>query len=75
MRGAGGFKKCGVREVPKSAGCGRLQKVRGVEGSKKCGMREVSNSAGISEKCGVRELETSLQFITASMIKFKIESK
>ena len=26
--GAGGSKKCGVREVSKNTGCGRLQKVR-----------------------------------------------
>ena len=31
MRGAGGFKKCRVREVSKSTGCGRFQKVREVD--------------------------------------------
>ena len=60
MRGAGGFKKCGVREVLKRAGCRRFQKVSGAGGSK---------------KCGVRELETSLQFITAPMTKLEIESR
>ena len=44
--GAGGSKKCGVHEVPKSAGCGRFQKVRSAGGSKKCGVREIPKSVG-----------------------------
>ena len=46
LRGAGGFKKCGVREVSKSAGCGRFEKCWVRDVSKKCGVREISKSAG-----------------------------
>ena len=69
VRSAGGFKKRGMLEVSKSAGCGRFQNVRGTGGSKTCGVREVSKSArcgrfqkvrgaGGSKKCGMQELET-----------------
>ena len=55
------FKNCGVREVEKSAGCGRLKKVRGAGGWKNCGVREVEKTAGCRrlKNCGVREVEKS----------------
>ena len=40
-----------MREVEKSAGCGRLKKVRGAGGWKKCGRLNI--------KCGVPEVEKS----------------
>ena len=67
LRDAGGWKNCGVREVEKIVGCGRLKKLRGAAGWKNAGcgrLKKLRGAAGWKivewgrlKKCGVREIE------------------